>query len=109
MRRKEGKGLGKGLSLLRDGEQRTKGRAGSSVKHFLCKQGTPDTRPNTLRASKGIEMQATGHRKEVKEHLNKVHVLRAGSPGDICSGMIKELTVVMSEILTSVFKNTQKN
>lgn len=54
-------------------------------------------------------MQATGHRKEVKEHLNKVHVLRAGSPGDICSGMIKELTVVMSEILTSVFKNTQKN
>lgn len=45
---------------------------------------------------------------EEKEPLNKGHILRAGSPGEVFSGIIKELTTGIPEILTNVFRNTEK-
>lgn len=46
--------------------------------------------------------------REEKEPLNKGHILRAGSLGEIYSGIIKEITTGIPEILTSVFRNTEK-
>lgn len=44
----------------------------------------------------------------MKEPVNKRHILRQGSPGEVYSGIIKELTTGISEILVSVFRNTEK-
>lgn len=44
----------------------------------------------------------------MKEPLNKGPILIARSPGEMYSGIIRELTTGISEILTSVFKNTEK-